>query len=265
MHDPIQLALNQVYFEVPHAILEATFTPILRRITLDRCIMYDVINSVVLPTLNLGGGKLAHIPLLYQNIELLDAASVYGGIAGSYAIYRILPHARENRTISSVHYLRPPGVYSGTSMAGIPIQGGLSVGDLTCQVLNSHTMSGAYSTPTPVLLTGDTIRIEPPITGFDWVLVCKLAYDENFTNMDVNIIPTFVKIVVAAVKAFIYNKMIIQMDTTYLAGGQELGTFKQIVESYSDQFQVFNELIPHFNVISVLEPERIQRVLKYMI
>jgi hypothetical protein len=37
-----------------------------------------------------------------------------------------------------------------------------------------------------------------------------------------------------AVKAYLYNKLIVPINSGYLSGGQELGMFKSVLEGYSD-------------------------------
>lgn len=270
MQDPIQLALQRIYFKIPREILDATFTPMIRQMTLDMCIINDVIHSVVLPDCNNGGGKLTKIPLTIQNAICLDPPIPYSlGVSNTWSVYRILPHARENRSINAAISIRIPYSLAGNGIGDQSIAGmgtGRHLSDMACLALNSHTHTDHIATPTPILLAGDVVKLNPPqLSHLDWILECRIAYDENFTNMDVNIIPTFGELVVAAVKAFIYNKMIFAIDRTYLSGGQELGIFKQIVESYADQYDRYEELIKQFNSISVLEPERIRTLITYMV
>lgn len=268
MQDPIQLALNRIYFKIPREILEATFTPSVRGISLDMCIINDVIHSVILADCNNGGGKLAKIPLTTENAVCLDPPIPYSlGVSNTWSVYRVLPHARENRSINAAISIRIPYSLAGDRMGAQSIMGGgITLSDIACTALNSHTHAQHISTPTPILLAGDVVKLNPPqLSHLDWILECRLAYDENFTNMDVNIIPTFGELVVAGVKAYIFNKMIFAVDRTYLSGGQELGIFKTTIESYSDQYERYEELIKQFNSVSVLEPERLRGVLAYML
>ena len=270
MQDPIQLALHRIYFKIPKEILEATFTPSVRQMTLDMCIINDVFHSVILPDCNNGGGKLAKIPLTTENAVCLDPPVPYSlGVSNTWSIYRVLPHARENRSINAAISIRIPYSLAGDGMGAQSISGsggGRTLSDVACMALNSHTHAQHISTPTPILLAGDVVKLNPPqLSHLNWILECRLAYDENFTNMDVNIIPTFAELVVACVKAYIYNKMIFAIDRTYLSGGQELGIFKTTIESYADQYDRYEELIKQFNSISVLEPERLRNILTYML
>lgn len=68
---------------------------------------------------------------------------------------------------------------------------------------------------------------------------------ENENNMN-NIQPrsyiNFGKLCTLAVKAYLYNKLIIPINSGYLSSGQDLGMFKSILESYSsaeEDYQVF--------------------------
>jgi hypothetical protein len=50
----------------------------------------------------------------------------------------------------------------------------------------------------------------------------------------------FCKLVEYAVKAFIYNEYIIEVDMGELRGGHNLGKFKDIIEGYSDAEELYS-------------------------
>ncbi len=270
MQDPLDIALRRIYFEIPNEILNTTFSPIVKNKSLDACIIEEVIQGIVLHDCNNGGGKLLKVPLSPENAICLDAPPIPNvSLHNTWTIYQILPHARENKPLSAVHSVRYP--YNiGTGVTYSTPYGwqnaGRTLGLLASTALNAQTNSESLVTPTPILLSGDCIRLDPPqAMHIDWVLECRVEYDKNFTNMDVNIIPTFVELVLAAVKAYIYNTMIFAVERTYLVSGQELGIFKTIVEKYEDQFEKYRELLVKFNSISVLEPERLKKLITYML
>lgn len=263
MIDPITKALQDVFFEIPREILEATFKPAIRSKTLDACIMDDLIRGKVLTDCNIYGGKLVKIPMTLDNAICLDAPVPYTlGVAATWSTYRIHPRARENRPIAATIAIRFPYNYTSAYQAtGCNPTSGITLSQLACSALNAMTFQNAITTPTPVLLSGDTIRLDPPqLSHMDWILECRLCFDQDFTNMDVNSLQTFGNLVMAATKAYIYNQMIITVDRTYLSGGQELGIFKQLVESYADQADKYKEHLVEFAGVGLMDPDRINRI-----
>ena len=59
-------------------------------------------------------------------------------------------------------------------------------------------------------------------------------FSENLNNISPRSWEAFAKLCVLAVKAFIYNELLIEIDQAYLQGGQELGAFKNYVDGLSD-------------------------------
>lgn len=270
MQDPMDITLRRAYFEIPNEILNTTFSPVTKNKTLDACIIEDVIQGIVLHDCNNGGGKLLKLPLTAENSVCLNAPPIANiSLHNTWAVYQILPHARENKPLSAVHAIHYPyNIGTGTTHS-TPYgwqNAGRNMGLLASTALNAQTHAESLVTPTPILLSGDCIRLDPPqAMHIDWVLECRVEYDKNFTNMDVNVIPTFTELSLAAIKAYIYNKMIFAVERTYLVSGQELGIFKNIVEKYEDQFERYKELVVKFNSISVLEPERLKKLITYML
>ena len=270
MQDPIDMLLRRVYFEIPHEILNTTFSPIIKNKTLDACIIEEVIQGVVLHDCNNGGGKLTKIPLTASNAVSLNAPPIANvSLQNTWVVYQILPHARDNKAITAVHSIHfPYSVATGASHSA-PYgwhNAGRNMGLLASTALNAQTHADSIVTPTPILLSGDCVKLDPPqAMHVDWVLECRVEYDKNFTNMDVNLIHTFTELGVAAIKAYIYNTMIFAVERTYLVSGQELGIFKSTVEEYKDQFEKYREGIIKFNSVSVLEPERLKRLVTYML
>ena len=59
--------------------------------------------------------------------------------------------------------------------------------------------------------------------------------------------------------------MIFAVERTYLVSGQELGIFKSTVEEYKDQLERYKEYLIRFNSVSVLEPERLKKLVTYIL
>lgn len=257
MANAMEAALKEIYFSVPREILDLAFIPQYRRITLDKCIQDDVIISKVIYDCNTVAGKQTNIVLQPEWVIPAQLPSPYAMFSGNtYAIYRIPAEARENRPIVDVISVNYPGPnYNGlqapTSLYSYGASGmGNTVGGLACSVMDSFAMNGAAA-PTPIRLSGHEVKLTPVTLMFDqniaWILTCKLAYDDEMTNLTNNAIRAFVDLAVTAVKAYIYNKLIVQMDSAYLSGGRELGAVKDVVSSYSDAMSTYQEKLNRFH------------------
>ena len=60
-----------------------------------------------------------------------------------------------------------------------------------------------------------------------------IANDENFNNIHPKSFPKISHLISLATKAFIYKELYLPLEMGKLAGGQELGKFEAIIESYS--------------------------------
>lgn len=266
MANAIETALKEIYIQIPREILELAFMPRQRMITLDKCIQDDVITPKVLYDCNIVGGRQATIVLKPDWViesQLPDNYNMYSGT--TYCIYRIPPEAREYRPIVDCISCSYPGyLYGyGTGYGSIPNLGmsgvGVSMGDVACQTLSAMNGTGVAS-PTPIRLSGHEVKLTPITMGYsqnvDWILTCRLAYDKEFTNLNTRALRTLAQLTVLAVKSFIYTKLIVQIDAQYLEGGQEMGIVKDIVSSYSDTYQQYQETLLKFHGRSVhADPE----------
>ena len=266
MANAIETALKEIYIQIPREILELAFMPRQRMITLDKCIQDDVITPKVLYDCNIVGGRQATIVLKPDWViesQLPDNYNMYSGT--TYCIYRIPPEAREHRPIVDCISCSYPGyLYGyGTGYGSIPNLGmsgvGVSMGDVACQTLSAMNGTGVAS-PTPIRLSGHEVKLTPITMGYsqnvDWILTCRLAYDKEFTNLNTRALRTLAQLTVLAVKSFIYTKLIVQIDAQYLEGGQEMGIVKDIVSSYADAYQQYQETLLRFHGRSVsMDPE----------
>jgi len=240
--NPIAKALDNIKYTIPIAILKEAFTDSHSRwrnpnLSIDDCIATKVIRPRVLLDCNLVGGTTVNISLDGIAPEIVDQFTT---------IYSIPPDRTAGKTILSV----------------------LSLGYMPYQA-NFNMMSGnlAYATPTsmnsvtqaaqrigdsysamPVLANAQTelvghnvimVREQHKISS-TYYIRCILANSDNMGNISPRSILAFAKLCELAVKSYIYNQLIIRIDQSFLQGGQELGAFKNIVESYADAEEMYN-------------------------
>jgi hypothetical protein len=252
MFNAINYILSYVFNNIPEPILVEAFLPKSGATpnSLDYYIRKDVIEKRVLPDCNLYGGKRKYILLTSDMLEKVDMPAKYSLVsAASIGVYRIPPEIREYRELSHAIELRFPYSASGYATANFPamISHGQTLTSKANDILDSHTYAHAANPPQPILLNGDLVQLDPPqFSHIDYLLVCTLKYDKNFTNINPDAITPLSELVLSATKNYIYNKLTLQIDRGFLVGGQEFGKFKEIVERYENEQERYKELMLEF-------------------
>jgi hypothetical protein len=235
-------ALDNIKFSIPYEVLRAVFRDDVANwrqapVSLDTIIMNKVIKPRVLVDANLVGGTQAVIPLDGLNCTYVDNYSF---------MYVIPPERCTNReivSVLSVGYLPYAGAFGfGGINQVMPSMGTMNdFAQAGQQLMDSHSNMPSISTATAELVGYNTVLIRDSqrITA-SYTLRCILANDSNLNNINPRSHIAFANLCVLAVKSFIYNTMIIKMDQAYLSGGQELGAFKNYVESLSDSEEMYN-------------------------
>lgn len=241
--NPITKAVDDLKFRIPRDILKQIFqdktyswrnTPI----SLDEQILNQVIRPRVLVDCNLVGGTEALIPLEGAEKEHIE----------SYiTVYKIPKDFTQKRSIMSVLSISYMTSALGAGVAGSYNYKSCSI---TPSLMAGQAMMDAFG-PMPqvssakVQLIGENtimVRDTVPPVGYGY-LRCILANDENMSHIQMRSIPTFCKLCELAVKSYIYNEYIITMDKGQLYGGQELGTFKQIIDGYADSESMYQDYL----------------------
>ena len=89
-----------------------------------------------------------------------------------------------------------------------------------------------------VVMVRDTVLLPANI-----YLRCIIANDENMSHLQLKSYRDFANLGVLAVKAFIYNDYVIKMDLGELSGGQVIGRFKEIIDTYSESEELYQTYI----------------------
>ena len=237
----ISKALQEIRFSIPEPILRAAFEiPQYWRgppISLDEVIVQKVIAPRVMVDADITGGAFAMIPLAGIPMEYIDMYSMV------FHIPKELTQGRSILSVLSVSYMPAGGAgwSDGNSNYGLSNQRNVSnlasaMQRVSDSVSNLPPVSNAY-----VDLIGENtvmIRNQARVTQ-TYVLRCILRNDENMNNISPRSWGAFAKLCVFAVKAYIYNELIIKIDQAYLQGGQELGAFKSYVENLSDANEMY--------------------------
>lgn len=237
---PISRCLEEIKFRIPRAILEAVFVKRSERwrltpVSLDEHILNEVVRPRVLVDCNLVGGTEVFIPL--DGIEV-ERSNDYT------SVYRIPKDRTQGRSIMSVlniTFSDPTKVSSYGVAAGVNQSIMLQAGQAVMDAMGSMPVtSTAY-----VQLIGENVVMvrDTVVLPANIYLRCLLANDDNLSHLQLKSYRDFSKLVELAVKAYIYNEYVIPMDMGELFGGQQLGRFKEIIDSYADSEQIYQDFL----------------------
>lgn len=234
--NPIQKAIADVKFKIPHDVLTAAF--IQREfgqrasvVNIDAVIRDVIIEKKVRPDCNLVGGTQVEVYLGDLRPEYLDPYTV---------IYRIPKEKTQNRSITRVLSVSMGSInHIGTSTYGAP--GYSSMLSAAEGVMASFEPIPVVSTANISLIAENTIMVQDTLTfPVNSFLRCYVENDEYFSQLRSTTYIKFSRLVELAVKAYIYNKLTIPIGQAQLVGGQELGRFREIVDSYSDAMEQYD-------------------------
>lgn len=240
--NPITRAVSDLRFRIPPTILETAFVKRTARWreapkNLDNSIMESVVRPRVLVDCNLVGGVEASIPL--------EGAEVDVEVAEDHTVvYRIPKKLTQNRSILSalaVTFVSPHNYSSYGAVAGQNNSTMLQAGQA---VMDAHGMIPVTSTARVSLIGENVVMVRdtqtlPPGAH----LRCILANDETLSHIQMTSWRPFCKLVELAVKSFIYNEYIIQMDQAQLEGGVALGRFKDVIDGWADSEELYQDYL----------------------
>ncbi len=241
-------AINEITHVIPHELLQAAFTiddspETVNLNTVDDKILRKLLRKRVLIDMNITGGIETIIPL--NNVQ----PSFYEYF---YTIYQIPPELTMNKEIvSALNILLMPG----SGVFGQGNLGGNSFGNIGYMnenpVMNVANRIGSAASPSGVL---SNAHLE--IVGYNTILIYAnfrvltnfglrvlLENDSNLNNIQPRSYKDVAMACILACKAYIYNKLIIPVNSGYLASGQDLGMFKSILESYSEAEADYNTFL----------------------
>ena len=239
----ITKSLNEVMYRIPGQILREVFTDKLYRwrdapISIDEQITNKVIRPRVLVDCNLVGGTEAFIPVEGLELEMIDNFTT---------VYHIPKDRTQGRSIMSVLSVSFTSHAFGQAAGGLS---GISPNSVTPTLSAGMAMMDSFS-PIPLtstarvqLIAENTVMVKDtsPVISSSYIR-CVLANDDNMAHIQMRAIPPFCKLVELATKSYIYNESIIKIDMAKLSGGQDLGKFKEIVETYADSEELYQEYL----------------------
>jgi hypothetical protein len=251
---PIQKATDEIRFRIPREILEETF---IRRepnlpqnlVSIDTRIREAILEPRVFTDIDITGGTDAYFPL--QNGVNVDPKDPFTVI---YTIPDELTQGRPIVQVYGIHF----GIlgYQNAGLFTHHAQSSLS-GNLQ-RVLDSAQQSTPIRTSYLNIIAHNTIMARyvhaPNVSSYIHV---RLGNDDALSHIRHQAYHAFANLCVLATKAYVYNKLRIQIDEGFLSGGQTLGSFLDTVMGYADADEMYRDELNRFKKISILnDPER---------
>lgn len=265
-------AINEITYQIPNELLQAAFTiddlpETVNLNTLDDKILRKLLRKRVLIDMNIIGGIETIIPL--NNIQ----PTFY---EYSYTIYQIPSELTMNKEIiSALNIVLMPGTgvfgqsgLSGNSFGNIGLMNGNPVMNVANNIGNAASPSGIFSNAHLEIVGYNTILVYANFNILTNVgLRVLLENDSNLNNIQPRSYKDVSIACVLACKAYIYNKLIIPVNSGYLASGQDLGMFKSILESYSEAETDYNTFLRERlgAILFMNDTNRHNRLIKSMI
>lgn len=233
--------LDEIRYRIPRPILEAVFIP--RNSSwrnpvstnLEEQILSLVIRPRVLVDCNLVGGT--------EVFVLLDGCPVER--TNDYtSVYRIPKDKTQGRSIISVlnvTFSNPNNVSAYGVAAG---QQNTRMLQLGSAVMNAMGDIPVTSTAQVQLIGENVVMVKDVVLlPANIYLRCVVANDENMNHLQLKSYRDFANLGVLAVKSYIFNSYVIDMDIGELHSGQTLGRFKEIIDNYADSEELYDTFL----------------------
>lgn len=246
----IQSAIQHIRLTIPEEILREAFLGNRYQqrnlsYSLDHMIRTEVYDRKVAVDMNAVGGTEALIPLRGIGYTIVDNVNII------MTIPRDLTQGRSITSALSISIADnyAPAIAIGAAQA-MPVSPYLQQ---TAQVVDSALQIPLVSSARIRLIDENTIMInEAPTTVSLCYLRCILENDTDLTNIQPSSYPMFRDMFTMAVKSYVYNQLIIKMGKGLLIGGMDIGIFKDVVDSYADSETLYQEFIPRWTKLSIL-------------
>lgn len=273
----IKKAIEEVKYRIPRQLLEKVFIDGSAswregsRTTLENQILDLVVRPRVMEDCNLVSGTEVLI-----NLNGLTQQKPTDWMT----VIHIPKDRTDGRSITTVLEVC---FYSASAIAGLTSGGYAGMGGYTSGTGFDLTQTSAMTTALGAVVSAvDTIPLigttRADLISENTILIksgnmltaatflrCILAEDENFSNIPISIYREFAKLVEFAVKAYIYNQLIIEIDTAELRFGQAVGAFKDVFSGYSDAEQNYqDQLNLWWKVRGMADHEALHRHIKLL-
>lgn len=245
----IAYAINEIMHTIPYEVLHAAMTyredqNLYGLTSLEEKIVNKVLRQRVLLSANVLGGIQHLIPISSVPPTYSDRL---------YTVYQIPNELTMDKEIISVQslaflpttgFLGVPGGYGGPNMLFNPATPGSAlasgVTNVGSRIAASFASSGVLSNAHTELVARNTVAVYAHYQALsNYGLRVVLENDNNLNNIQPRSYHHFATLCVLGVKAYIHLHLTLAINAGFLSGGQELGAFRNIVDSYADAEEAY--------------------------
>jgi len=139
-------------------------------------------------------------------------------------------------------------------------------GDATATMAASQSLMESFDN-IPILSTARVSKVnENTILIHDTAVLtpycyldCTLENDKELNNIPMSSAPIFSELVLLATKAHIWKKLVVAIDQNEVQNGYTLGSFKSIIDSYSDAYKSYQEQLQKWRLVAFQSDDRQMR------
>ena len=245
-------AINEIKNIIPYEILHAAMTidedqQLYAMSTLEDKILNKVFKKRVLLAANVVGGIETIIPIANIHPTFTEAMYTVYYVPPELTMGKEIVSALSLSYIPTAGFMGVTGGFGGGGMSYNPTSpnsyNNTSTMNVASRIAGSVTTSGILSSAHLELVSRNTIAVYAHYrTLANYGIRVVLENHENLSNIQPRSYQSFSKLGVLATKSFIYSKLIVPLNSGMLSGGQEIGVFKSIVDSYEaaeEEYQVY--------------------------
>ncbi len=253
----ISQSLQEIKFHIPMQVLQKAFldTSYLgyNNYSIDDAITTHVLKGKVLPDCNLLGGQTVIIDLAQCYVNAYEVGAniitVPKNLTGGRSIVSVISVVHVTQGMLAM--LAGGGAGPGFTNTNMDSQGCCNANNgsaVTTAITNLYNVGNnlpVISSAVVEILGENVVHVRnlPIGVKVGMALICVVANDENMSNIQPRSVYDFKKLCVLAAKAYIYNKLIVNLDVGEFKAGASLGVIKSIVESYSDSAQMYDDML----------------------
>lgn len=265
--NPITKAVADIRRVIPKEIINQVFQPkysawATTASSVEDEIVRRVIRPQVLVDCNLIGGK--EVTVRTEQVRRVQTPE-------QYTVLYIQKELTQGRSIVQPMHLSFVNYPTAENTAAANFYKPCSVTPLTQAVAalaGSNNTSVAPGTSRLELVGENVVLVKEPGMFFAYGLLrCMVENDTNMNNLHARNYFAFTELCKHAVKAFIYNELVIELDMGKIQGGFEIGRFRDIVDGYSEAANDYIEYRDRtwIKVAQMNDPETYNRYIRSML
>lgn len=257
----IEFALSRIRMAIPSKILDIAFynhsmnEMLGEMISIDQNIRDLIIRDRVMVVINSINGEMKDVPL--HSCKILSGSLLKGYL---YQIPKSQTEGRNVISIQNVTLKQMGSAFTGASNYSNVVSGN-DMSTLVASSLRKSSIPPRYSFTDFIYRNNNIVFLPTAISMFpiEAHFRCILENDANMTNLAREAQVAFGKLCVLACKGYIYNELLPKLDQGYIEGGAEIGVIKEMIDSYSDANEQFDEFLESTWYITSLYGDQTQR------